>query len=481
MKLGNSRFGSSRPGGSKSGDSGTPRGAVQGPGAGLDNVSRTRGFESLPSMAAPERGARGKRPGCGTCVLLVLLLAGAGALAGWNFLDDGQRGEIRSALVSTMRDRLPQAALELLRELMPMLDAAPPVPPINASGDGGVLPERKRAAVPVRTEDGALVFPIGPDAQDAALQDAGEDAARDGDEVAAGSESVREMVSEDARVRQLFVDDLAAWVVERFSPGRRGGSLAVSVQGANLRYGTGMIGFEGAEQGARGRAAILAHVFTPTMVRGIYELYADSFLRSIAAAAKTRGLDDRQLKSLYQVLGSRCTLHAGGLEGVAATTDLRGRLEELARREDAVVAATRAHLDARFDLEQARDAGRSLAPFEARVAAAARAVQEATSRNRRAEAALAEDIRRNGAGSLNQETALYLARWVGRRLESDPGAMESVRAASAVLRDLASRCARAAREGAPAQSTAPAAGQGTQSTPSSPGAPQSVPGAEPGP
>lgn len=429
-------------------------------------LSRGQGAGPMPSMPTLEERPRRRRPGCGLWFLLFLVIAGIGGWASWNFLSEREREDLKAEVYDTLRSTLPETLRAILRELMPKLDAPPPIPPINESGDGGVIPERPR-----RPKDGAdggdpAVSPIEPEARDTVYPDQDVESA-DEDAKKEGEEKDVSVVREDRRVRPLFVDDLASYVVERFAPGRQGGRLGVSVQGVNLRYGTSMTGLEGPKD-PQGRAAILNYVFTPSMVRGIYEIYADSFLRSLAKSARARGMDEGQTKGLYQSLGSRCTLYAGGLEAVAATNDLSGRLKELARLEEATVAATRTHLDARFELEQARDAGQNLAPFEAKVDAAAKALQEATRRNTQAETALAEDIGRKGAGSLDKDTVLYLARWVGRRLEANPGAMESVRAASGVLRDLASRCAKASREGPPAEPAA-AGTSGESGTPARPG------------
>ena len=86
-------------------------------------------------------------------------------------------------------------------------------------------------------------------------------------------------------------------------------------------------------------------------------------------------------------------------------------------------------------------------------------LRAALARETQAQHALAEDIRSKGARSLNDETLLYLARWVDRRLEDSSSAVRSIHSSSKVMRDLAARCQRI-YEGTPepAQQT-PSSGQ----------------------
>ena len=213
----------------------------------------------------------------------------------------------------------------------------------------------------------------------------------------------------------------------------------------------------------------MRYAFTPSMVHAIYNIYADELLRSVAAEASAKKLNEAQTKNLYRALGSRCTLLAGGLESVASIEDLPGRMNDLAMKEEAITLANRASLDARFDLEQAREQGGNVRAAQASVNAAARNLQSAMAAHAAAERRLAEDIRRKGAGALSQESILYLAGWVNRRLAENPSALAGVQASAEVLRDLAARCARASRDGAPAapgttsapQTVAPANAQGS--------------------
>lgn len=387
--------------------------------------------------------------GCGLWLLILVLIIGIGGVVSWQLMSVPEREKITAQVTELVRE----TPLDFLRNwLMPRLDVHPPIPPINESGDGGVLPERRRPAPAAGTqapgaiapESAELVLPVQPAPEQETDAKAGEGSGDDED--GEHSEAKPAPYREDERVRPAFVDDLAGWLVDQYRPGRQGGSVSVSVQGLNQRYGRSMTGLTAPQGGAGGRASILRYAFTPSMVHAIYEIYADSLLESIARQAAQKSLTPAQVKGLYQSLGSRCILLAGGLESVAALPDLSGRVRALNAHEDAIAEANRAHLDARFDLERARDQGASTSAAQAAVDAAARNLQRAMAASSAEKNRLAEDIRRGGAGALSQDSIVYLARWVNRRLEENPSSLESVQASASVLRDLALRCTKAASD-----------------------------------
>ena len=74
-----------------------------------------------------------------------------------------------------------------------------------------------------------------------------------------------------------------------------------------------------------------------------------------------------------------------------------------------------------------------------------------------AQHALVGDIRRHAGAALDDDSLLFVAQWVGRRLQQDSKALATVRAGSAALRDMAGRCTRiASGKAAAEQPAAPA-------------------------
>ncbi|MDO5536532.1 MAG: hypothetical protein Q4F72_03270 [Desulfovibrionaceae bacterium] len=420
-------------------------------------MERTEPAPPTPADAPPLLFEKPRRQsGCLLWVLVLVLLAGIGGTVSWQFMDAQERQNI-SDRVNSLLGGTP---LEFIRGwLMPRLETRPPLPPINESGDHGVIPQTGGEPRHTGTTVIQPVTQNQPEPGDSPAAEEGQ-----------AEEQVPEPLPEDERVRPAFVNDLASWVVGRYQPGSQGGTLAVSVQSLNQRYGTGMTGLL-SPRGLDARSSILRYAFTPSMIRGLYQVYADSFLRSLAEQAQSerKNLTRDELAGLYRTMGSRCVLLAGGLESVASLPDLSGRLHAIDQAEQYEIEANRRLLDARFDLEQAREGNPGsigLSQAEAQMEAAARGLQAASEVVRSERRHLAEDIRRKGSSALNDETLLYLARWVGRRLEENAGALESTRAAAEVLRDLAQRCAKASREGAPALPGQTPAGQaGTGAAP----------------
>ncbi len=380
---------------------------------------------------------------CGCCLWLIflILLAGAGGAASWYFLDSNDKTLIKNGLNSLIEG----TPLDFLRtHIMPRLETKPPLPPINESGDHGVI------TLPAK--------PSAPAAQEAIQPKAAEDNATEGnvlyqkiekdDETAANT-----LPREDTRVHPLFIRDLASYVVSRYKPlsGNKGGALSVSVQSLNQRYAKTPVGLE-AKEGAKGREALLRYCFTPSMIQGLYAIYSDSFLQAVADAASEKKLSSQEQSALFQTIGSRCLILASGLEAVASLPDLGRRLTELDQAEQACVLSNRQLLDARFDLDRALDTGagqQETAKARENVSAAQSALQEATRKNARTQEQFIASLRSQSGTSMNEDSLLYLARWVGRRLKENNEALQGAMASSQMLKALARRCAVVAREGLP--------------------------------
>ncbi len=384
---------------------------------------------------------------CGCCLWLIflLLLAGAGGAVSWHFLDSNDKTLIKNSLGSLI-DGTP---LDFLRNfIMPRIETKPPLPPINESGDHGVI------TLPVK--------PLAPAGQDAIQPKAenvapGQDTDSEGDTVfqeidRGDGTAAKALPKEDTRVHPLFVRDLASYIVSRYKPvSDSKGSVSISVQGLNQRYAKSPVGLE-AKGDAMSREALLRYCFTPSMIQGLYAIYSDTFFEAVADAASEKKLGAKEQSALFQALGARCLILASGLEAVAGMSDLGRRLTELDQAEQACVLSNRQLLDARFDLERARDTGagqQELANARETVQAAQRALQEAARNKARTQELFIASLRSKSATTLNEDSLLYLARWVGRRLKENNEALQGALASSQMLKALARRCVTVAREGLP--------------------------------
>lgn len=283
----------------------------------------------------------------------------------------------------------------------------------------------------------------------------------------AGQEAVQPVapkVTADSKVRPDFVEDLAAYLVSRYKPGPRGGSLAVSVQSVNQRYGVKLAG-----QVEGGRAGLLRYAFHPTMLQSLYALYVDRFMAALDREAAAKSLSPEQNREMHMALAGRFVMLAGALEGVASVPDLGKRIKGLEQISQNVVDINSQMTAAVFDLDQLRENKASqpeIATTQLRVDGLSARYRRALEERAAAQRALVAAIRKGGGQALDDDSLLFVAYWVDRRLREGPQAPASVQSAAAVLRDLARRCAQAGAV-APANRDNPAA-QPALSAPAAP-------------
>ena len=125
-----------------------------------------------------------------------------------------------------------------------------------------------------------------------------------------------------------------------------------------------------------------------------------------------------------------------------------------------------------FDLDQLRESKASqpeITTTQLRVDGLSARYRRVLEERAAAQRALVAAIRKGGGQALDDDSLLFVAYWVDRRLQEGPQALASVQSAAGVLRDLARRCAQAG-----ADTPANRAGQ----APSAPPLP-SAPGAGP--
>lgn len=297
-------------------------------------------------------------------------------------------------------------------------------------------------------------------------------------------QTVAPKVVEDTRVRFGFVDDLAAYLVESYVPGARGGSLAVSPQSLNNRYGVNLTGLDGGVQG--GRQGVLHYVFHPAMLNGLYNLYVDRFLEAVSQESqlphKGRTLTPTQARQMYMVFAGRLVTTAAALEAVLKVPALRQRLDALQQQSAAIREIGGQMTETVYNLDEQRRQGAS----EAELAAAQLAVDSLGTRYRNAvdeQAAarrkLVADIRTHGAQGLDEDTVLFMAHWVDRRLRQNPDAGSAVRAGIGILRDLGRRFAQGGASGVLVQPRPAAPDAAAATAPQA--APSGTPPAQPAP
>lgn len=395
--------------------------------------------EALPR---PKPGAGGHRLSL-VAVAAVLLV---GAAAFWFSREPATRADLReraAAFVDSLADGTPLAGLgDIFRP-------APPPPPaavLDPPTEPGTLAGRNvQGTVPAPVDTGPADMGAAAGAEAAG----GQDAARAADQ----QPGFVPPVTEDSRVRPGYVAELAAWLVSRYRPGPRGGTLAVSVQSLNQRCGVAQAGMaEG------GRAGLLRYAFHPSMIQGLYGLYVQRFLADLDSAAHRRGLDETQNRQFHLALAGRAVMLAGALEGVASVPDMSRRLAHVEQLAQNAVEINAQMASATFELDELRaaDAPRQeLAAGQLRVDGLSARYRRALDEQAGAQRALVAAIRKGGGQGMDDDSLFFVANWVERRLQGNAEALAAVRSAAGVLRDLARRCAEIGA-GAP-RSPAPAA------------------------
>lgn len=369
--------------------------------------------------------------------LAILALCAVGSAAYWLSLDHDERAGLRQRLVGLLDDATEGTPLAGVSRL---LDSEPPVPPTVVS------PPTAPGTLSGRSVQGSVGAPV-----DTSMLPGGPAQAA-GVTSAAPAQDVAPRVVEDSRVRFSFVDDLAAYLVARYQPGARGGVLAVSPQGLNQRYGTRLIGLSGGVQG--GRAGVLDYVFHPSMIHGLYQLYVERFLQAVSNEAarphKGQTLSPVQVRQMYSAFAGYMVTLASAVEGVHGMPDLRQRLQELDDLARQAVETSAQVSAAVFDMDALRErkAGEvELATAQLRVDSLSSQYRHVVARQTAARSALVADIRRRGLQGQDEDTILFLARWIDRRLRQDADAGRAVQAGVGVLRDLGKRFSSGASSG----------------------------------
>lgn len=253
---------------------------------------------------------------------------------------------------------------------------------------------------------------------------------------------------DDAVVRTDFVDDLAAWLVKGYTPPSKNGgtgTVGASLQALNLRYGMGMkgLGWVGNDISA-GRNAALNYVYTPDMLTALYQLYINRFMDAVGqqlnAAHEGKSFTPEQKKEFYQLYAKRFRELSGALQGVAALPDFTQRMDKLREAAQKVVEANARYSELLFARDAAREEGKRTAEeiLHQRLDDASQSYRQAVLARERSRDAFAKAIRKNpAAASLDNDTLLYIASWVERRVRNHPEKNDATLQAATLFLELA--------------------------------------------
>ena len=247
-------------------------------------------------------------------------------------------------------------------------------------------------------------------------------------------------VTEDREIRPGYLTALADWLAGRYRTGAAGGTLLMNVQALNNLCGVTL-----AADAKGGRQGLLRYAFHPGMIQGLYKLYIDRFMIDLDNAAKKRGFDEAEIRDFHRAIAGKATLVSNSLEGVMAVQNLGDQLERIDAQAQKVIdlnaqlAAAVADLDA---LRNQKATASQLSATQMRVDGLAARYRRSVGEHEEAQRALAAAIRRNAGACLDEDSLLFMAAWVERRIGNDSGARQTLIACNDILRDLARRCSK---------------------------------------
>ena len=384
-------------------------------------------------------------------ILVLLVLTG---VLGWFWL--GKHPEMKDQLLREA-GRFGGEALNFASDLRSRTGGNTPAPQVGATAGSSLpgappkLAETDAGKTTSADVDKALAETVTP-------QEGGASA---GGKLAAGTTAAAETGAaadtplarkDDAVVRIAFIDDLASWLTQGYSPARSG-QLTINLQEANLRYGMGMKGLAWiGEDLPAGRSAALKYVFTPDMLQALYALYAPRFMDAVERALgdeQKRPLTAEQKVVFYRLYAQQFRALAGTLQGISEVSDFGERMQRQRQLAQQVVQTNARYSELVFARDEASASGNTsrLMELQPVVDAAAGAYRQAVLAREQGRDSLAGAIRKNrGLRQFDNDTLLYVAAWIDRRASGTPSGMAAAGKASQLFSDLAGRFEQAGKE-----------------------------------
>lgn len=383
--------------------------------------------QSVPNLPEPTPAKAGSVKLIVLAVLAVVLLGGA---VFWLTRDDDTKTALKDTMVGAVENAVKDTPLAAVAKYLTPPPPPPPPSVVSPATKPGTLAGQVIVGTVPSGVDGSV-----PEGDAAALE---------------VTPPVLPKVEEDSAVRLLFIEDMAHWLVSRYQPGK---GILWGVSGINMRYGSQMHGlnYQG-EDSMAGRAWLLRYAFNPAMLSALYNLYADRFVEDLglAAAEPRRGqpFTPEQTDAMFQAYAARFVAFGGALQGVASITDFSSRMAGIARLGQQVVGIHSQIAEAVFALDEARESNNAtrMETAQLRINGLNSQYQRIVGERNTAQHALLNAMRQGGpaARGLDDDTLMFVASWMERRLASDPRAAQSAVTAAGLLDDLAARLRKAA-------------------------------------
>ena len=344
--------------------------------------------------------------------------------------------------------QIEETTMDLVSGMYDKLEGQPPVPEVGSTA-GDSLP----GAPPHRDDPDGRLEELERAMAESSVQEGGAS-------VRAPLASPESGIPEDAGrtddsvVRIAFIDDLASWLQQGYLLSGRSGRLTNTLQEANLRYGVGMRGLAWiGEDLPAGRSAALSHVYTRDMLSSLYNLYVDRFMEAVARALEkpvgVEGFSPDQKNRFYLAYAGQFRALSGALQGIASLPGFIGTMDDLKQSAQHVIESNARYSELVFARDAAQEQGDTtrVAALQEQIEEAGKVYQQAVVSREQSRDALALSIRKHGdARRLDNDTILYVASWVERRVRNHPEKMDATRQAAMLFLDLAQRFEAAGRD-----------------------------------
>lgn len=362
-------------------------------------------------------------------VLALLAVAVLGGVVFWLTRDADEKEALKSNLQEVL-DGTPLASVSKL------VTPPPPPPPPRVTS-----PATQPGTLAGQVVQGTVASPVDASGAGAAAPPEG-----------TPEPVVAPKVEEDSMVRPLFVEDLAQWLVARYQPGKDGGTVNLNLSALNMRYGAQLRGITyTGEDALAGRASLLRYAFNAPMLTALYNLYVDRFVDAMGQAAaepwQGKALTPEQTDDMFKAYAVRFAALGSVLQGIGSMTDFPAKMAGVAKLAQQATNVHSQMAEAVFALDEAREAGNKsgIEVAQLRVNGLNAQYQRLMSERNTAQHTLVNAIRQGGANArgVDDDTILFVATWVERRIVKDAQTAQTVITASRLLDDLGARLRKA--------------------------------------
>ncbi|MGE4555206.1 MAG: hypothetical protein AB7D07_00140 [Desulfovibrionaceae bacterium] len=264
--------------------------------------------------------------------------------------------------------------------------------------------------------------------------------------------------TEDSVVTLGFIDNLCAYIVERFfppgaPPAQDEPVSTLTVKGLNAHYGVDFAGLSHASpEPETARKEVLDYVMAPLTVHALFQLYGDWFVESLVIAgenanknfakggqSETRGLTPEETAEMLRIDGDKLRSWSNVLAAVVAQPELREQAGRYVRSANRVLAA-----NAEFQqlLGRLRQAGGQKSDMEdnPRLRKAAQTLKQAITAREQARRRIT-DIARDECKQdcPDNDDILAIVQWAHRRLIAQSNALPALKAAAEEAASLAGK------------------------------------------